>query len=635
MKGIAGIVYPDVFQVNHLIFPMLDVLQNGNDSDRDIHTFNNIQIGSVDKKLAVNEKKTIIGGFDGTIYNTTELHKDLVRHGYHFLTEDPTEVLIHAYELWGTKFIERIEGDFAIMILDPLKERIILARDRIGKKPLYWYHSNNHFIFGSQLKSLLATGVIPQAPAADAISSYFFFGYFPQDLTPIKSVNKLLPGHILQYNFNQSKTIEPYWSYSSYFENPTHKHPNTLSKLLNTHLEESVTHQMPSAKEIGCFVSGGLGSASVAYYLKKMGHNKHLTAYSVGFEDENRYDIETAVDVANTLGIDHKTRIITPENFLDNITKIIWHLDEPISDPNIIATWELSALASLDVKHVFSGMGSDEFLAGHNRYTLKEQQIDAVTKAIEISKPFVYKFLVPIVNMFYKPLAYRLLKESRTDPWQFEYLKQNALFPEHVMKKACPKLAGLFDPEVFLHKFHHINRVQSSVSSFLYFDVKTRLADNYMLQYDRITSAHHLSWRTPFLERSLIEFLASLPEPESLTEDETASYLKRLMQDRLPSSVVQRAKKTRRNFIASWIEKSSFHEICKQLEHGTLVETGIISREWLRLALSTPERRVASFKYLWAVFTLEMWFQLFINRPITPGVLEIPVNRLLLENERK
>ncbi|MEM1283432.1 MAG: asparagine synthetase B, partial [Chlamydiota bacterium] len=253
MKGIAGIVYPDVFQVDHLIFPMLDVLKSGSDTDRDIHTYNNIQIGTVDKKLAVNEKKTIIGGFDGTIYNLTALHQELEKNGYRFITDDPTEVLVHAYELWGAKFVDKIEGDFAIMILDPLKERILLARDRIGKKPLYWYHNNNHFIFGSQLKSLLATGLIPQAPAPDAISSYFYFGYTPQDLTPIQNVSKLLPGHLLQYNFNQSKTIEPYWSYSSYFENLSLKHPNTLSKLLATKLGDAVKGQMPSNREIGCF----------------------------------------------------------------------------------------------------------------------------------------------------------------------------------------------------------------------------------------------------------------------------------------------------------------------------------------------------------------------------------------------
>lgn len=634
MKGIAGIVYPDVFQVDHLIFPMLDVLQSGNDTDRDIHTYNNIQIGTVQKKLAVNEKKTIIGGFDGTIYNTAALHQELVKHGYHFLTEDPTEVLVHAYELWGTKFIEKVEGDFAIMILDPLKERIILARDRIGKKPLYWFHSKNHFIFGSQLKSLLSTGIIPQAPAADAISSYFFFGYVPQDLTPIQHVNKLLPGHILQYNFNQSKTVESYWSYSSFFENPTHKHPNTLSKLLDAKLQDSVKKQMPTDTEIGCFVSGGLGSASIAYYLHKLRKGKNLHAYTVGFEEESIDDIEVANEVARTLDIEHNTRMITPDQFLDHMTEIVWHLDEPIADPNVIATWELSSLASRDVKHVFSGMGSDEFLAGHNRYTLKEQHIDIFSKSLELSKPFIYRFLVPIINMFYKPLAYRLLKESRTDPWQFEYLKQNALFPEHVMRKVSPKLAGLFDPEVFLHKFHHINRVKSSVSSFLYFDVKTRLADCYMLQYDRLTSAHQLSWQTPFLDRSLIEFLASIPEPESLTEDETASYLKRIMKEHLPPSVVQRAKRTRMNFLSSWIEKSAFHEICRQLEYGTLVETGIVSREWLNYVLATPERRINSFKYLWAIFTLEMWFQLFINRPIVPGVPDIPVNKLLIENVR-
>ncbi|MEM1282550.1 MAG: asparagine synthase C-terminal domain-containing protein, partial [Chlamydiota bacterium] len=384
----------------------------------------------------------------------------------------------------------------------------------------------------------------------------------------------------------------------------------------------------------GCFVSGGLGSATIAYYLNKYRENRNLHVYTVGFQNENIEDLEAATDVVKTLGVNHQSHVITPHDYLDDLTKVIWYLDEPIADPNILATWRLSSLAAKDVNCVFSGMGSDEFLAGHNRYTLKEQQIDPLSKALEISKPLIYRFLVPIINMFYRPLAYRLLKESRTDPWQFEYLKQNSLFPEHILKNVSPKLVGLFDTEVFLHKFHHINRVKSSVSSFLYFDVKTRLADCYMLQYDRLTSAHNLSWRTPFMDRSLIEFLASLPEPEQLTEDETASYLKRVMTDHLPPAVVQRAKRTRKAFLSNWIEKSSFGHICKQLELGTLVETGIISREWLKVALETPESRVNSFRYLWAIFILEVWFQLFINRPITPEMPETPVNKLLIDNVR-
>lgn len=618
MNGIAGIVYPDVFQVNHMIFPMLEVMEPEKPEKKDIHTYNNIQIGSCGNKLAVNEKKTVIGGFDGTIYNLLELHEELVNHGYHFLTKDATEVLVHAYELWGTKFIERIDGDFAIMILDPKKNKILLARDRIGKIPLFWYHSNNHFLFGSQIKSLLSTGIVPQAPATDALASYFFFGYIPQDVTPITNVNKLLPGHILQYNFTGSKTIESYWSYSSYFQNTLRKHPNTLSKLLNHELERATKNQLPQSNSVGCFISGGLGSASTAYYLKKVAKEKEIRAFSVGFEEENSEDLKIAKEVANHLQIPLKMQEIKQNSFLQDFEKIIWHLDEPISDPTVIATWALAKLASNDVTTAFSGMGCDELLAGHSRYTLKETRTNIISHFMELSKPLIYKFLVPIVNLLQKPLAYRLLKKSRTDPWQFEYLKQNALFSESMIKKVSPKLSGLFDPEVFLHKFHHINRVESSVASFLYFDVKTRLADHYVVQYDRLTKAHNVAWRTPYLDHHLIEFVASLPEPNQLTEGETASYLKLLMKNHLPSSIIERPKKTRKNFLERWVTSQEFQNVFILLKEGTLVETGIISKEWLIQSISTHESRVKNFRYIWAIYTLEVWFQLFINRPITP-----------------
>lgn len=634
MKGIAGIAYPDVFQVNHLIFPMLDVIQQVSDPVRDFHTSNNIQIGTAGSMLAKNEKKTIIGGVDGTIYNIKEVEKELIKQGYHFQTNNPTEILVHAYELWDTRFLEKIEGDFALMILDPLKKRLIIARDRIGKKPVFWFHSHKHFIFATQLKALIATGVVPQAPAPDALAAYLYLGYFPQDLTPLKDVNKLLPGHYLQYNFNQSKTIEPFWSYSSYFEHPLKKHKNTIAHNLETRLEHSVNQLLPKNDVgVGCFVSGGLGSASIAYYVSKALKEKKPDCFTVGFKGENDEDVEAAAVVAKQLGLAYKTEYITPSTFLDNLVNIVWHLDEPIADPNIVAIWKQAELAAETTKVVFSGMGCDELLAGHNRYTVSEHHVNMLSRLYHLQTPFIYHVLVPLMNLIYTPWAYKLLKQTKTNPWQHEYIRNSALFDDDMIAKASPQLSGLFDPDVFLHKFHNLSRVKSTVSSFLYFDVKTRLVDNYMTQVGRLTDANNLIWQTPFLDQKLVQFLASMPDIENLAESDTATFLKTLMKGVFPNSFVARPKKTRSHFLASWINQSDMAEVCLMLENGTLVETGVISREWLKQSLSTPERRLENFKYLWAVLILEIWFQLMINRPVTYTPPNISVRELFTKTK--
>lgn len=627
MKGIAGIIYPETFKGNHALSSMLDVIQEGDTNDRSVHSWNNIQIGAAGCSMVSSKDGQIFAGLDGEIYNLTSLHRELTKLGCQNITLSPDEIIIQAYKLWGTKFLQKIDGDFVLMILDMENRRLILARDRIGKKPLFWYHHNNYFIFGSQIKALLGSGLVPQTPAPDALSSYFYFGYLPQDVTPIKEVNKLLPSHYLQYNFNQSKIIEPYWSYSSFFQNPVHQHKNTIAASMNSLMERSVEMRLGSDEKLGCFISGGLGSATVAYYVSKLAKKRQISSYTVGFKNENEEDVEAAKLVANRLGIHQDISYITPANFLQNLVQIIWYLDEPLADPNIVATWALAGLAAKDVSTVYSGMGSDELLAGHNRYTDEEQHLSFLSRLMLLPKPLICQMVVPIISMINKPLCYRCMKYCRSDPWQFEYLEKNALFNQCLLNKASPVLAHLFDPEVFLHKFHNLSRIKSKVSSFLYFDVKTRLVDKFVLQYGRLTEAHNLRWNTPFLDQHLMEFLASLPEPEHLAESETALFLKMLMKDILPPTVIERPKKSRPDFISSWANSAEMTEICHLLEKGVLVESGYLSLKWLRHATASPEERKHSFRYLWAMIVLEIWFKLMVNQPIS----RTPPNKSVIE----
>jgi len=631
MKGVAGIVYPDVFQVNHLVHHMLDILQRGNSGQRDVFTHQNIQVGTIGDQLVRNDKKSIIGSYEGSINNITEINNELKKQGYNCREDNTSDILVHAYELWGTSFLEKIDGSFVIIILDLKKERLLLARDRIGKKTIYWYHDQNHFVFASQIKSLLVTGVVPQTPEMDTIASYLYFGYFPQDLTPIQGVSKLLPGHYLLYNFNKSKSIESFWSFSSFFQTPLRKHKNTIAHQLDINLSKAVSKRLPQKGPIGCFVSGGLGSASIAYYVHKLAKEQEVKAFSVAFTGENEDDFEAAGQVCKSLAIQQVSQKVTPLNFLDNLIPILWHLDEPVSDPNIVATWTLASIASEQTQTVFSGMGADELLAGHNRYTIKEQHLGIIPQIMHFPMPFLNRFIVPLLNFLYKPAAYRLLKAARTDPWQFEYLRQNAVFSEKLISHAAPRLNHMFDPEVFLHKFHHLSRVQSTVSSFLYFDVKTRLVDNFVLQYERMTNAHHLKWETPYLDHFLVEFLASLPEPEHLSESETATFLKVLMKQVYPSSFIERPKVSRPNFLSSWIKTSGLFEIFPLLIKGTLVETGIISEEWLHSRTANIETQRRSFRLLWTILVLEIWFRLFINRAIEDNPPNVSVIELLNE----
>lgn len=628
----AGIVYPEILHVDDVIELMIAPLQHRSVGEKFVLTHKNIQIGCSGCQLTNNPKRTIYCTIDGRIENIGAIRLELEGLGHTIENKNDLEVLITAYEQWDIQFLNKLNGEFSIVLFDMNTNRVILARDPVGKKPLYWYYDKHYFLFATEIKSLLSSGIVPQTIAPDALSSFLYFGYFPQDLTPIKNVNKLLPAHFLEFSPSYGIQINPYWSYSSYFSNRIHLHKSEITAKLYETLDLAVQNRIPAKGPLGCFLSGGIGSATIAYFLSKLAKDHPLKAFTAGFRGQNEEDLFAARLASESLQIPDQLSYIQSPTFLEEYPKIIWYLDEPLADPNVIATWVLAKQAASFTKTVYSGMGSDELLAGHSRYTLAERDTALVNRVMMIPKPILRYLLIPILKQVNPNLAYHIVKMYRTNPWQFEFLRHNALFEEPVLKEAAPKLAGLFDPETFLHKFHNLSRIQTNVSAFTYFDVKTRLPDCFILQYERLTRAFGLDWQTPFLDRNMLEFAASLPEPESLLETETASYLKPLVQDIFPSEFINRPKKTRKNFLSNWVENPEIFEIMQLLQHGTLIETGFISEAWLREQVQNQEQMRRSFQYLFAILSLEVWFRLFINRTVTATPPTKSLREILLES---
>lgn len=624
-NAFAGIVYPDVFQVTDLIEPMLSPLKHRASGSKHFFTFRNFQLGCYGDGFSSNAKKNIFLCLDGWIENSASLQKEI--NGENLSQE---ETLIECYKKFGIEFLQKLNGEFALVLFDQEKGHLYLARDPIGKKPLYWYHDKSYFLFASEIKALLASGIVPQTLAPDAISSYLFFGYSPQDITVIRDVNKLLPAHYLFLNNLHSKQILPYWSYSSYFQKRVHQHKSTIIKNINHLLEKSVSARIPPTGPLGCIVSGGLGSGTIAYYISRIADERDIKAFTVGFGEESEEDIESAELVSNSLHINQSIGEISPQFFIENYATIAWYLDEPIADPNVLATFKLAQNARLYTKTVYSGMGSDELLAGHSRYSLDELEMQPASKRL-IPKSIIQKIL-PILKHLYPSGALDLLKKYRTNPRQFEYLRRSAIFNEEEILKASPNYAGFFDPETFLNKFFNLSRIHSDLSSFLYFDVKTRLPDLFIHQYERLMSAQGINWQTPFLDKTLVEYIAEIPAPEMIAEFQTASYLKPLIENVFPKTFINRPKKTRKNFLASWVDNKEFAHIFYLLRRGTLVETGLISEEWLEKQLSSPEQMKISFSQLFSVLALEVWFRLFINRSISPSPPSLPLDQLLRES---
>lgn len=629
MAGIAGIIYPNAFQVSDLIDPMLRTLDHRGMGTQEVVTIKNVQLGTNGTDFFWNPKKKVYALVDGIICDARLMREKLKKKGFAFQGETYSELLLTAMDHWGEEYLQHIRGDFTFCIYNEAQGTLYLARDRIGKKPLYWYHGQNHFIFASELKTLLSTGIVPQTLATDAISSYLYFGFLAQDVTPVKDANKLLPGYLLTYHLDQSKSIDSFWSLSSFYAKNLELSPQAQLEEFNALLSYCVKERLRPGDKVGSFVSGGLGSAATAFYLNQYVPQGNLSAYTAGFLGQNDEDLYAATEVTTTLDLPHQTAVITPETFLQDLIPLVWYLDEPIGDPNIVATWRLAELASRDVDCTFSGMGSDELLAGHSRYALEQQRVTLLERILYEPILRTLKKMTPFLHSLHHGLGYRILRQQPIDLWQLEYLRQNALFNEATLELAAPQLSKLFNAEVYLHKFHGLDEIHSIIPSFLYLDIKTRMVDSFLAQYERLTAACQLRWYTPFLDQRLIEFLVSLPLPESKKNGETTRFLPEILSDVYPEHFIRRPKITRKYMLSDWAASESIYPILKQLQKSTIVEAGLVSREWLEGVTSNPSRACRSFRFLFALLILEVWIQLFINHPIHGRPPEITINDLL------
>jgi len=634
MSGIVGIVYPDVFNIHMFLDPMLETLAHRCKKkeaapQKETYTFRNVRLGITGGKIAENERKTLIALLDGHIYNYHELKNELTGQGYRFRTENEGELIIHAYDFWGEKFPEKFNGNFAIALFDRESQAIYLYRDPIGCKPLYWYYDRTYFLFASEIKSLLASGIIPQTPSQEALATYFSLGYSPMDMTMIKNVNKLLPANYLRYSLERGISIHSYWSYSEQFIKANRSREDDPLEKLNALLNDAVKIRTSSENDLGCFLSGGIGSASIASYVSRDIIGKEMPAFTVGFRGENEDDIQAAKAFAESMHLDHHVEALCPQDILDDFVEQVWCLDEPLADPNTIASWHLAKLGAKYSSVVFSGMGSDELLAGHTRYTIEERASPLLRNLELYWHKFLRNIVIPITRQIASPQAFRILRHAQEDVLQSGYLVQNRLFSEKQLAKASPLLADQFDHDIFLHRFDRLDKIPSAVESLLYIDFKTRLPDCYILQYERLNQAHGLDWRAPFLDLSIVEYLATIPEPENLAEKDTALLLKRIMKDKLPEKMLNRPKKIRRQLLQSWCRKDSLLEIFRYLIRGTLVETGIIDRNWLIRQTESYRHCEESFPLLWSILALEVWYRLYINFPIEAKCPNVSLKELL------
>lgn len=549
--------------------------------------------------------------FNGEIYNFQEIKPKLESRGHTFQTHSDTEAIVHAYEEFGPECLQDLRGMFAFAIWDEKARTLFIARDRAGKKPLYYTTTpNGTFVFGSELKALLEHPDVQREINPEALDAYFTLGYVPDPLTIFRSIHKLPPGHYLNFKDGHA-TVRQYWDFE-FKATPPLTEDDYLDQL-RTLLDESVRLRLISDVPLGAFLSGGIDSSTVvALMARHMG--QPVKTFSIGFHEDSYNELKYARLTAEKFGTEHHEFFVTPD-ICDVIDDLVWHFDEPFADSSAIPTYMVSKLARDHVTVVLSGDGGDELFAGYTRYAVERKRggfgllpktvREGVMRPISQHLPHATWGRNYLHNVSLDPTARYLDSVS-----VFTSLNRRSLYASDFAQTLGPGgyAARLFDDLVKNVK------TDDAVDRLLYLDSKTYLPGDILTKVDRMSMAVSLEARAPLLDHKLIEFVTTVPSTLKLAGLETKHLLKRAVKDLVPAGILHRPKQGFGVPIQEWINQQLRSRIRDTLSDSRARQRGYIDSHYVDVLLDEHERgRRDHSMGLWSLFMLELWQRRFMD----------------------
>lgn len=625
MCGIAGVLHDDprARASQRLVQAMIDrIIHRGPDAEG---LLVDGPVGLGHRRLSIidveggdqpifNADRTIAVVFNGEIYNHRELRRWLEGRGFRFRTKSDTEVLVHAYEHEGPEFVRRLRGMFAFAIWDQRRRRLMLARDRLGKKPLYYYHGGGRLLFASELKAILAAPGLDLELDLEAISDYLSFLCILAPRTIFRHVRKLRPGHYLLAS--EGRLVEDrYWDLD--VSRIDRRPREELQAALLDQLDDAVACRLESEVPLGAFLSGGVDSSAVVALMARHARGPVRTA-NIGFDVAEYDESDYARQVAHRYETDHHSeRVHVDAAAEDELERLVWHLDEPFADPSAIPTGRVSGIARKVVTVALSGDGGDEVFAGYRRY-----RVDLLGERLRRAFPATLRerVLGPIGRAWPRgeviPRPFRLgtaLEELALDGPLAHYhsvsyfrepRKDRFFTPE-----ARQRLAGYSSFEALAE---HYARAESPdpLARMLYVDLKTYLPDRMLMKVDKMSMMHGLEVRSPFLDHHLVEFGLRLPARLKVRDGEGKWLLKKAMEPFLPADVLYRPKQGFEVPLADWLRGPLVEPLEAALE--SLGRRGYLAPEPMRALLE--EHRTGRFDHadrLWILYMLELWHRVF------------------------
>ena len=550
--------------------------------------------------------------FNGEIYNFQELQPNLEARGHRFQTHSDTEVIVHAYEEFGAACLKDLRGMFAFAIWDEKARALFLARDRAGKKPLYYTVTpKGTLVFGSELKSLLEHPDVEREIDPQAIDAYFTLGYVPDPLCIFRDVHKLPPGHYLTFK-NGQVTVEQYWDFN--LEPGKARSEDEYLEELRALLDESVRLRLISDVPLGAFLSGGIDSSTVVGLMTRhMG--QPVKTFSIGFHEDSYNELKYARLTAEKFGTDHHEFFVTPD-ICAVVDELAWHFDEPFADSSAIPTYMVSKLAREHVTVVLTGDGGDELFAGYSRYVV-ERKRNGFAQLPRMLREGVMR---PVSrHMPHRAWGRNYLHNVSLDPISryldsvsvFTSLNRKSLYTDELQRR----LAGLNYAEQLFHATAAKLSTNEPLDQLLYLDSKTYLPGDILTKVDRMSMAVSLEARAPLLDHKLIDFVTTVPASLKLKGLETKHLLKRAVADLVPAEILHRPKQGFGVPIQEWINQQLRERIRDTLNDARTRQRGYIDSRYLDILLTEHERgRRDHSMGLWALLMFELWHRQFVDQ---------------------
>lgn len=494
--------------------------------------------------------------FNGEIYNFRAIRNDLVKQGEVFITGTDTEVLLALYEREGAACLDQLNGMFAIAIWDREARKLFLARDRLGKKPLYYYEQNGQFAFASEIKALLPAPFVSTEIRYDAVRDFFAYQYVPDPKTIYRNVHKLPPGYWLQVDEQGSQLVQ-YWDVS--FRTPSTESPGQLSEGLYDIIDDAVRLRMISDVPLGAFLSGGVDSSAVVGLMAAHA-DQPVTTCSIGFDSKRFDEVVWARKVADQFGTDHHEFTVR-ENVTDKLTDIARYFDEPFADPSFVPTYFVSQLARQKVTVALAGDGGDENFAGYSKYATDQTE----NRLRSLFPAGLRRGLFPQLARMAGSLDFGAAGKARSlldtlalDAAEAFYITncffRPALWDELAIGELRRETLG-YDPARLTIDYYEKADTDDHLSRILYTDIKTYLPGDILVKVDRMSMANSLETRAPLLDYRVVEYAAGIPSALKLHGRDKKHILKNAFKRMLPDDVLYRKKMGFSVPLAQWLRQ--------------------------------------------------------------------------------